>query len=74
MASTGKRVLVPFGRRSITGYILGADTGTDHKEVKDVLDILDEHPLFPASMIPFFKWTADYYMHPVGDVITCALP
>jgi primosomal protein N' (replication factor Y) len=25
-------------------------------------------------MIPFFKWTSDYYMHPIGDVIKCALP
>ena len=74
MASIGKRVLVPFGRRSITGYILGPEKDTGHKKVKDVLDVLDEHPLFPASMIPFFKWTADYYMHPIGDVITCALP
>jgi primosomal protein N' (replication factor Y) len=74
MTSIGKRVLVPFGRRSITGYILGSDTGSRHEGVKDVLDILDEQPLFPASMIPFFKWTADYYMHPIGDVIKSALP
>jgi primosomal protein N' (replication factor Y) len=74
MISIGKRVLVPFGRRRITGYIIGSSTDTCHEKIKDVLDILDEHPLFPSSMIPFFKWTADYYMHPIGDVIKCALP
>jgi len=25
-------------------------------------------------MIPFFRWTAEYYLHPIGDVIKCALP
>ncbi|MEJ2658702.1 MAG: primosomal protein N' [Desulfobacterales bacterium] len=25
-------------------------------------------------MIPFFRWTADYYLHPIGDVIKSALP
>ena len=74
LVSTGKRVLVPFGRRRVTGYILGACKKTDQGKIKNVLDILDKEPLFPSSMIPFFRWTADYYLHPIGDVIKCALP
>ncbi len=70
----GKRVLVPFGRRRVTGYILGSCQDIKTKEIKIILDILDETPLFPSSMIPFFRWTADYYFHPIGDVIKCALP
>ena len=73
-ASIGKRVLVPFGRRVVTGYILGDHKHNHQYEIKTITDILDEAPLFPASMIPFFKWTADYYIHPIGDVIKCALP
>jgi len=74
LVSTGKRVLVPFGRRRVTGYILGVCKDTDQGKIKNILDILDEEPLFPSSMIPFFRWTADYYLHPIGDVIKCALP
>lgn len=74
LASAGKRVLVPFGQRRVTGYILGSCSDIKQEEIKNVLDILDEKPLFPSSMIPFFKWTSDYYMHPIGDVIKCALP
>ena len=73
-ASIGKRVLVPFGQRVVTGYILDYDKTIHQDEIKAILDILDEEPLFPSSMIPFFKWTADYYIHPIGDVIKCALP
>jgi len=74
LVATGKRVLVPFGRRRVTGYILGSAKGVNQEGIKTVLDILDETALFPPSMIPFFRWTADYYLHPIGDVIKCALP
>ena len=74
LVSIGKRVLVPFGRRRVTGYILRTCKQTDQEKIKNILDILDEEPLFPSSMIPFFRWTADYYRHPIGDVIKCALP
>ena len=56
--ATGKRVLVPFGQRRVTGYILGPADKLADTEIKVVLDVLDEHPLFPESMIPFFKWIA----------------
>jgi primosomal protein N' (replication factor Y) (superfamily II helicase) len=74
LISPGKRVLVPFGQRRVTGYILGEYHKNDRKEIKQILDVMDEEPLFFSCMIPFFKWTADYYLHPIGDVIKCALP
>jgi primosomal protein N' (replication factor Y) len=73
-ASIGKRALVPFGRRRVTGYILGPSEDMDQAKIKLVLDILDETPLFHSSMIPFFRWIADYYMYPIGEVIKSALP
>ena len=70
----GKRVLVPFGRRKITGYVLGPARNNDIPGIKHIIEILDEIPLFPTAMIPFFKWLADYYIHPLGEVIKEALP
>jgi len=35
---------------------------------------LDPHPLFPQELIPLFRWTADYYQFPLGEVIKTALP
>ncbi|MBW2592380.1 MAG: primosomal protein N' [Deltaproteobacteria bacterium] len=74
LATVGRRVLVPFGRRSITGYILGSPKRPVPEKLKFILDILDEKPLFPSSMLPFFKWISDYYLHPIGEVIRSALP
>ncbi len=70
----GQRVLVPFGRRKVTGYVLGPGRADGSFRVKSVLDVLDDAPLFPPAMIPFFRWIADYYLHPPGEVIRNALP
>jgi primosomal protein N' (replication factor Y) len=74
LAHVGKRVLVPFGNRRVTGYILHTDHVAALDDIKSILDILDDTPLFPESMVRFFQWVADYYMYPVGLVIKSALP
>ena len=73
-AAPGTRILVPFGRRRVTGYIFGPSRNSDQKELKPILDVLDEQPLFPPGMVPFFKWIADYYKYPIGEVVKNALP
>ena len=70
----GMRVLVPFGRRRVTGYILSGQKECKTFKAKKIIDILDDHPLFPESEIAFFKWISNYYIHPLGDVIKTALP
>src|SRR6056297_971772 len=74
MIDRGKRVLVPFGNRKLSGYVLGPASALDIAGIKPIEDILDANPLFPAEMIPFFKWISEYYYHPIGEVISEALP
>lgn len=73
-AIAGVRVLVPFGRRRVSGYVLGEGSDPGLKEIKTIIDVLDPKPIFPAAMIPFLRWTAEYYKHPLGEVIQTALP
>ncbi|HLO25777.1 MAG TPA: primosomal protein N', partial [Geobacteraceae bacterium] len=47
LAQTGRRVLVPFGRRKVTGYILGHARTTDG-ELKEIIEVLDAEPLVTA--------------------------
>lgn len=72
--ATGKRIVVPFGSRRITGYVLGPAHEARDLSLKKVLDVLDDRPLFPASMVSFFRWISEYYMFPIGQVIKNALP
>ncbi|MBW2328758.1 MAG: primosomal protein N' [Deltaproteobacteria bacterium] len=73
----GIRVLVPLGNRLVTGYLLGpaaGDADNSTFQVKAIVDLLDPDPLFPEELIPFFRWIADYYHHPLGEVIRTGLP
>ncbi|PIE60933.1 MAG: primosomal protein N' [Desulfobacterales bacterium] len=73
-AGLGMRVLVPFGRRRVTGYILDERADSGPYTAREVISVLDTHPLFPVTDIPFFKWISDYYIHPLGETIKTALP
>ncbi len=71
----GKRVLVPLGNRRVTGYVLGPLPEEDvGYRLRQVFEVLDPEPLFPANLIPFFRWVAGYYHYPLGEVIKTALP
>lgn len=77
-AVVGMRVTVPFGRRSVTGYIVGLPA--DEKvleepfELKEIKDIPDAEPVFTPEMLKFYRWISDYYISPLGEVISTALP
>ncbi|MEN8188493.1 MAG: primosomal protein N' [Thermodesulfobacteriota bacterium] len=71
----GKRVIVPLGRQAVTGYILDYQPEEDLPyKLREVREVRDQEPLFPPSMVIFFRWIASYYHHPVGEVIKTALP
>lgn len=73
----GSRVMVPFGKqKKKTGVIIGQSSHSDiaPKKLKTVQCVLDEQPLLCAQDMKLLKWTADYYHHPLGEVIFNALP
>jgi primosomal protein N' (replication factor Y) len=71
----GMRVLVPFNRRQVTAYVLGpGEPLPETTSIKSISDVLDGAPLFPDTMVAFLRWAADYYLHPIGEVIQTALP
>ncbi len=72
-AQIGSRLRVPLGRRTVVGYLLGF-VEDNTISLKEVAEVLDPAPLFGETLVPFFEWAADYYCHPVGEVIRTALP
>lgn len=69
----GVRVFVPFGRRKLTGYVLGPAPATTG-ELKEIIGVLDAAPLFTPRELAFYRWIASYYLQPLGEVIKTALP
>lgn len=74
-AALGKRALVPFGKRTVTGYILGL-TGSAPKDVeaKPIIDVIDELPIFDEQRLKFYKWVSRYYFAPLGSVLALTHP
>jgi len=70
----GQRVLVPLGGRLLTGYVLAASDEKPEFRLKPIAGLLDDFPVFPENMVPFFRWVARYYHYPIGEVIRGALP
>ncbi|MGB4850768.1 MAG: primosomal protein N', partial [Ignavibacteria bacterium] len=62
----GKRVLVNFGNKSITGIIIDLFSETSLKKVKEIISVLDEERLLTDELIDFCKWISDYYISPIG--------
>jgi len=71
---TGVRVMVPFGRQTLSGYCLETTSEVKVDKIKYILDVLDETPLFYPDILPLFKWMAQYYCYPIGQVIKSCLP
>jgi primosomal protein N' (replication factor Y) len=72
----GTRVNVSFGRRHLVGVIVAinsANTSTSTK-LKAIDEILDEKPLWPDELWAMLNWAAQYYQHPVGEVLATAMP
>ena len=69
----GVRLRVPLGRRQAVGYLLTLTEG-EADGLKPVAGVLDAAPLFASELVPFFTRAADYYGHPLGEVIRTALP
>lgn len=72
-ARVGVRLRVPLGRRQAVGYLLALAEG-EADGLKPVAEVLDAAPLFAPELVPFFTRAADYYGHPLGEVIRTALP
>ena len=72
----GVRVRVPFGRQVLVGILLAvrSHTATDPGKLRAALEILDKEPVLSAPVMRLCQWCADYYQHPIGEVLQVALP
>ncbi|MCC5887571.1 MAG: primosomal protein N' [Gammaproteobacteria bacterium] len=72
----GTRVKVPLGRRTVVGVVLGlnSDSRLDPAKLRPIIDSLDASPILDADILELARWAADYYHHPIGEVIARCLP
>jgi len=76
IARPGTRVRVPFGRQSQIGTVLeNADKSElPSSRLRSASAIIDRQPLLTEDDLWLIRFTADYYHHPIGEVVAAALP
>ncbi len=72
----GSRVVVPFGRLHLTGWVSRLESGPAElpASVRDVVDAPDAEPVLDAELMTLCRWVADYYVAPLGLTLRAALP
>ena len=74
MPAVGARVAVQFGRQKLIGMCVARNPVDAHATLKPLLDVLDHQPPLPAELYDLALWLADYYQHPLGEVLATMLP
>jgi len=73
----GKRVIVQFGQRRLYAALVRSVLNSmpnDLEKVKEILQVLDEHPVVLPENFELWDWMATYYCCTLGDVFRAALP
>ncbi len=76
-ANVGSRVIVPFGKKLLTGFIVALNDITGEvidSEIRDVEELVDESPVVGRDILELTRWMADYYHAPWGECLRIALP
>jgi len=71
---SGKRVLVNFRNKVLTGFVIEILWHTDLENVKDIKSVLDSGRIFEDEYIEFAKWLSNYYVQSFGEFIFSSIP
>src|SRR5262249_15234780 len=76
LVAVGKRLKVPFGRgdKVTIGYCVRLTETAPQREVKEVLQVLDDESLLTPDLLRLTRWMADYYLCGWGQVLNAVIP
>jgi len=72
----GVRALVPFGGRTLTGFVVGLRKRrpAGGLKLKSIKDLPDDTPMFPTALLAFTEKLGREYFAPWGEVLQAAVP
>ena len=70
----GHRVRVPFGKRTVTGFVYALDQGPTVLELKPIEALLDAEPVLPAVLVELAGFVAAHYLVPLDEVVRAVVP
>jgi primosomal protein N' (replication factor Y) len=77
-AQVGCRVVVPFNKKLLTGFIVALHENLQGElpdsHILDIEELFDETPIIEREMLELTRWMSEYYYAPWGECIRAALP
>lgn len=72
----GVRVMAPFGRRSLAGFVVDpqAERPAHLPEVKRVTRRIDDAPLFDEAYLELARWMSRMYLASLGECLAAMIP
>ncbi len=74
LVNKGMRVVVNFNNRKTTGYVVAVHNNAPEFEVKPVIKLLDEQPIFDDRLLALAQFVASHYVCYFGEALGTALP
>ncbi|MGB9697008.1 MAG: replication restart helicase PriA [Ignavibacteria bacterium] len=70
----GRRVIVEFNRRIMTGIIVEEAFETKLKYIKSIKSVTDTEQIIPEELLKLCKWISEYYRSPIGELVHQIVP
>lgn len=73
----GTQVIVPLRSRTVTGFVVGITETVDpvlRPSIRDVIEVIGDEPAIDGPILELCRWAAAYYLAPLGEVLSAALP
>ncbi|MDP8298729.1 MAG: primosomal protein N' [Candidatus Tantalella remota] len=70
----GKRVHIPFRNEKRIGYIVKMEDQPQVEDPRELLDVIDEAPIFTEDMIGLAEWIKDNYYCSWGEALEAMIP
>ena len=72
----GSRVSVPFGKRTIEGYVIGIKdtTSVSSDKLKDIVTVLDDRPVICEEMLDLMRYMCERYNLRIVDALRLFIP
>lgn len=72
--TAGWRVLVPFGARSVEGFIIEIAEREDCGDLKPILDLVDQEAWFDEKMMRAARWISMFYLCSAAEAMRLFMP
>lgn len=76
--TAGWRVIIPFGRQKIDGFVISVheidDSTTFEFEIKEIIEVFDDEPWFTPTMLNSARWLSEFYMCPLSQTMSLFMP